>query len=192
MPQLTEPGNLPPPPFTTAAGVFLDSTLRQTLHASVGGNRMRVRFSNAFGDTALVITSARVALPAGGAAGVSAIRPGSDRPLTFKGRASVTVPAGAQTVSDVLSFELAPASNLTVTIYLARGQASQNITSQPGSRTNSYMVAGNHVTDPDLVNATSVAHWYFVSGLEVWADEFTQGVVMLGDSPLWPPRRLAS
>jgi lysophospholipase L1-like esterase len=182
MPQLTEPGNLPPPPFTTPAGVFLDSTLRQTLHVSVGGNRMRLRFSNAFGDTALTITAARVALPVGGAAGVSAIRPGSDQPLTFQGRASVTVPAGAQTVSDVLNFELAPASNVTVTIYLARGQASQNITSHPGSRTTSYMVAGNHVADLDLVNTTSVAHWYFVSGVEVLADEFTQGVVMLGDS----------
>jgi lysophospholipase L1-like esterase len=182
MPQLTEPGNMPPPPFTTGAGVFVDSTLRQTLHVSVGGKRMRIRFSNAFGDTALTITSVHVALPVGGAAGVSAIRPGSDRVLTFQERASVTIPAGAQVVSDGLSFELAPASNLTVTIYLARGQASQNITSHPGSRTSSYMVAGNHVSDLDLVGATSVAHWYFLSGLEVRADEATQGVVMLGDS----------
>jgi lysophospholipase L1-like esterase len=182
MPQLTEPGNMPPPPFTTAAGVFVDSTLRQTVHVSVAGRRMRVRFSNAFGDTALTITSARVALPGGGAAGVSAIQPGSDRPMTFQGRASVTIPAGAQAVSDVLGFELAPASNLTVTIYLARGQPSQNITSHPGSRTTSYMVAGNHVSDPDLVSATTVAHWYFLSGLEVLADERTEGVVMLGDS----------
>src|ERR1044071_5449711 len=37
MPQLTEPGNLPPPPFTTAGGVFIDSTVRQTLHTSVAG-----------------------------------------------------------------------------------------------------------------------------------------------------------
>jgi lysophospholipase L1-like esterase len=182
MPQLTEPGNMPPPPFTTPAGVFVDSTLRQTSHVSVGGTRMRVRFSNAFGDTALTITSAHVALPVGGAAGVSAIRPGSDRALTFQGRASVTIPAGAQIVSDVLRFELAPASNLAVTIYLAQGQPSQNITSHPGSRTTSYMVAGNHVPDLDLINAASVAHWYFLSGIEVWADEATQGVVMLGDS----------
>jgi len=182
MPQLTEPGNLPPPPFTAPAGVLIDSTLRQTLHVSVGGRRMRVRFSNAFGDTALTITSAAVALPRGGAAGVSALAPGSDRPLTFQGRTSVTVPAGAQVVSDVLGFELAPASNLTVTIYLATGQASQRITSHPGSRTTSYMVAGNHVGDPDLVNATAVDHWYFVSGVEVRADEQMRGVVMLGDS----------
>jgi len=182
MPQLTEPGNLPPPPFTADAGVFLDSTIRQTLRATVGGRRMRVRFSNAFGDTPLVITAARIALPAGGAAGVSAIQAGTDRPVTFQGRTSVTVPAGAQVVSDVLAFELAPSSNATVTIYLARGQASHNITSHPGSRTSSYMVAGNHVSDLDLASAATVAHWYFLSGVEVWADENTHGVVMLGDS----------
>ena len=182
MPQLTEPGNLPPPPFTTQAGVLLDSTLRQTVHVSVGGRRMRVRFSNAFGDTALTLTAVRLALPAGGAAGVSAISPASERPLTFQGRASVTIPAGAQAVSDVVNYDVVPASNLTVTVYLAHGQASQNITSHPGSRTTSYMVAGNHVSDPDLTSATSVAHWYFVSGVEVLADDLAEGAILLGDS----------
>jgi lysophospholipase L1-like esterase len=182
MPQLTEPGNLPPPPFTTATGVFADSTVRQTLHVSIGGRKLRLRISNAFGDTALPITSAHVALPEGGAAGASAIRPGSDRALTFQGRGSVTVPAGAQAVSDPIGFDLAAASNLTVTIYLAGGQPSLNVTSHPGSRTTTSMVAGNHVADADLVGAARVAHWYFLSGLEVSADDDAAGVVMLGDS----------
>jgi len=182
MPQLTEPGNLPPPPFTTATGVFIDSTVRQTLHTSVEGRRLRLRISNAFGDTALTITAAHVALPDGGAAGVSAIRPGSDRALTFQGRDSITIPAGAQAVSDPLRFDVAQASNLTVTVYLARGQLSQNITSHPGSRTTTYMVAGNHVSDLDLPSAAQVAHWYFLSGLEVSGDDDAASVVMLGDS----------
>jgi lysophospholipase L1-like esterase len=182
MPQLTEPGNLPPPPFTTQTGVFLDSTVRQTLHVTVGGSRVRVRFSNAFGDTALVITAAHLALPAGGVVGVSAIRAGSDRVLTFQGQTSVSVPAGAQVVSDPLTLGVAPAENLAVTIYLAQGQPSLNITSHPGSRTTTYIVAGNHVGDPDLTGAAQVAHWYFLSGVQVLADAATSGAVMLGDS----------
>jgi lysophospholipase L1-like esterase len=182
MPQLTEPGNLPPPPFTTQTGVFLDSTVRQTLHITVGGSRVRVRFSNAFGDTALVVTAAHLALPAGGAVGGSAIQAGSDRALRFQGRSSVTVPAGAQVVSDPLDLAVSPADNLAVTIYLAQGQPSLNITSHPGSRTTTYMLTGNHVADPDLPGAAQVAHWYFLSGVEVWADPATTGVVMLGDS----------
>src|SRR3954471_15236140 len=182
MPQLTEPGNLPPPPFTTSAGVFLDSTIRQTLHVTVGGSALRVRFSNAFGDTALVITAAHLALPASGAVGGSAIRAGSDRALTFQGRTSVTIPAGAQAVSDPLSFAVTPADSLAVTIYLAQGQPSLNITSHPGSRTTIYIAAGNHVSDPDLANATQVAHWYFLSAVQVMTRQPTFGAVMLGDS----------
>jgi lysophospholipase L1-like esterase len=182
MPQLTEPGNLPPAPFTQENLVLADSTLRQTIHTSVGGQRMRLRVSNAFGGAALPVTAASVALPAGGQAGVSAIQPGTSRPLTFGGRSQVVIPVGAQAVSDPLDFALAPQSNLTVTLYLAQGQASNDITSHPGSRTTSYMLAGNHLQDTDLPAATPVDHWYFISGLEVWSKATTAAAVMLGDS----------
>ncbi len=182
MPQLTEPGNMPPTPFTQDNLVFADSTVRQTIHVSVGGEHIRLRFSNAFGGTDLPITSASVALPLNGQAGVSAIKPGTSRPVTFDGRSAVDIPVGAQAVSDPLSFRLLPESNLSVTIYLATGQASNNITSHPGSRTTSYFVNGNHVTDPDLPAATHVDHWYFLSGLETWSGSNTAGVAVLGDS----------
>jgi lysophospholipase L1-like esterase len=182
MPQLTEPGNLPPAPFTQDNLVLADSTLRQTIHVSVGGRRVRLRLSNAFGGVALPVTAASVALPAGGQAGVSAIQPATSQPLTFGGRAQVVIPVGAQAVSDPLEFPVAAQSNLTVTLYLAQGQASNDITSHPGSRTTSYMLAGNHVRDADLPAATHVDHWYFLSGLEVWARATTAAAVMLGDS----------
>ncbi|MDP9842744.1 SGNH/GDSL hydrolase family protein [Streptosporangium lutulentum] len=182
MPQLTEPGNMPPAPFTQDDLVLADSTLRQTVRTSVGGRQMRLRFSNAFGGTALPITRVSVALPAGGQAGVSAIKAGTSRPVTFHGKPSVVIPVGAQAVSDPLNFELAPGSNLTVTIYLAEGQKSVDITSHPGSRTTSYMVAGDHVDAEDLPGATSTAHWYFLSGLETWSKRTTAGVAIVGDS----------
>jgi lysophospholipase L1-like esterase len=182
MPQLTEPGNMPPEPFTQPALVFPDTTLRQTIHVSIGGKILRVRFSNAFGDTALTITKACIALPGDGAVGGSAVRPGSEKALTFNDRASVTIPAGAQMVSDPLRFDLKPLSNLAVTIYTSKGQPSNNITSHPGSRTTSYMIAGDHVSDLDIPGATGVNHWYFLSCVEVWAESKASAVVILGDS----------
>lgn len=182
MPQLTEPGNLPPAPFTQDNLVLADSTLRQTIHTSVGGRRIRLRFSNAFGGAALPITRVSVALPVGGQAGVSAIQPNTARPVTFFGRPSTVVPVGAQVVSDPLTFDLAPQSNLTVTTYLAAGQASNNITSHPGSRTTSHLLTGNHVAAADLPAATPSNHWYFLSGMEVLSPSTTAGAVMLGDS----------
>ncbi|MEO3810518.1 SGNH/GDSL hydrolase family protein [Sphaerisporangium sp. B11E5] len=182
MPQLTEPHNMPPAPFTQDGLVLADATLRQTVQVSVGGRQARLRFSNAFGGAALPITKVAVALPAGGQAGVTGIEPGTSRPVTFSGRPSVTIPVGAQAVSDPLNFTLAPRSNLTVTIYLAQGQASSDITSHPGSRTSSHLLAGDHVTDQDLTGATRTDHWYFLSGVEVWSPPQTAGVVVVGDS----------
>jgi lysophospholipase L1-like esterase len=182
MPQLTEPGNMPPPPFTQDGLVMADTTLRQTVRVTVGGPHLRLRFSNAFGGSALPITAVSVALPAGGQAGVTAIEPGTVRPVTFNGRASTVIPVGAQMVSDPLGFRVAPRTNLTVTAYLAAGQASNNITSHPGSRTSSHLLAGNHVSDNDLPGATRTDHWYFLSGVEVFARRGTAGAVMLGDS----------
>jgi lysophospholipase L1-like esterase len=60
--------------------------------------------------------------------------------------------------------------------------AGNNITSHPGSRTTSYMVAGNHVGDENLAGAASVAHWYFLSGAEVWSRPATAAVAIVGDS----------
>jgi lysophospholipase L1-like esterase len=182
MPQLTEPGNLPPAPFTQDNLVFADATLRQTVRVAVGGQQFRLRFSNAFGGAALPITQVSVALPAGGQAGVSAIQPGTSKPVTFSGRTSIVVPVGAQVVSDPLNFDLPARTNLTVTMYLAQGQASNNITSHPGSRTNSYMIAGNHIGDSDLPGSATVAHWYFISGVEMWSRPTTSAAVMVGDS----------
>lgn len=182
MPQLTEPHNMPPPPFTGENVVLADSTLRQTVRVSIGGQQLRLRFSNAFGGAVLPITAVSVALPADGRAGVSAIRPGTSRPVTFNGRSAVDIPVGAQMVSDPLNFRLAPRTNLTVTVYLADGQASTSITSHPGSRTTSHLLAGNHVAADDLPGSTPTDHWYFLSGIEVTAGRGVSAAVMLGDS----------
>ena len=182
MPQLTEPGNMPPAPFTQDGSVLDDATLRQTVHVSTGGEHIRLRFSNAFGGTALPITKVSVALPLDGGAGVSAVKAGTTRSVTFQGRSSVSVPVGAQAVSDPLDFALAPGSNLTATVYLATGQASTSITSHPGSRTTSHLLAGDHVSDADLPGATPTDHWYFLSGVEVWSRSTTSAAVVLGDS----------
>lgn len=79
-PQLTEPANMPPEPGLG------DSTLRQVVHISLGGKRLRVRFSNAFGTKPVTILSVHVASSAGG----GAIKPDGGKPLTFGGRSSVT------------------------------------------------------------------------------------------------------
>ncbi|MGZ3144730.1 SGNH/GDSL hydrolase family protein [Lentzea chajnantorensis] len=182
MPQLTEPHNMPPAPFTQDGLVLADATLRQTVRVTIGGRRLRLRFSNAFGGATLPITAVTVALPAGGRAGVSAVEPGSTRRVTFNGSPSADLTPGVLVVSDPLDFPLAAGSILTVTTYLATGQASNDITSHPGSRTTSHLLAGNHVEAADLPGATPTDHWYFLSGVEVVTGAGTSALVVIGDS----------
>jgi len=182
MPQLTEPNNLPPAAFISDGVVLADTTLRQTVHVSIGAGRWRVRFSNAFGGAVLPITAAAVAMPAGGRAGVSAIQPGTSRPVTFGGRPAVSVPVGAQVVSDPVDLDVPAQANLTVTVYLAAGQASTSITSHPGSRTTSHLLPGDHHEAADLPGATPVDHWYFLSAAEAWTGDDARALAVLGDS----------
>ncbi|RBM04546.1 SGNH/GDSL hydrolase family protein [Streptomyces sp. PT12] len=181
-PQLTEPHNMPPPPFTGDDAVLVDATLRQTVRVTTGGERIRLSFSNEFGGAPLPLTEVSVALPLGGAAGVGAIEPGTATPVTFSGRASVTVPVGARYVSDPVAVPLEAGSNLTVTAHLAEGQAGTALTSHPGSRTTSHLLAGNHVAADDLPGATPTDHWYLLSSVEAWSSRSTSATAILGDS----------
>jgi len=63
MPQLVEFANLPPssPPYNQTNLVFNDTTIRMTIHTSIGGDQIRLRLSNRFGLNNLPITAVTIA-----------------------------------------------------------------------------------------------------------------------------------
>ncbi|KAF8200192.1 SGNH hydrolase-type esterase domain-containing protein [Pholiota molesta] len=184
MPQLTEPANLPNPPFNQTGLVFPNSTIRQTLHMSIGAEQIRLRISNVFGGSDLPITAVTIALPVNGSAGVSAIQKNTLKTVTFSGDASVQIPNGALVVSDPLNFPVQPQSMITVTIYTAQGQTTNSITSHPGSRTTSWFSFGNFVSAENLTDSSlqSVAHWYFLSAVEAFVPQSSGALALIGDS----------
>lgn len=184
MPQLTEAANLPNPPFNGTTSVFVNTTLRQTLHMSLGGSTIRIRLSNAFGSTSLNITSMTVALPFNNSAGESAIQPQTLQTVTFSGNTSISIPDGSLAISDPLSFPINPQSEISVSIYLSQGQEGFDITSHPGSRTTSYLQFGDSTTVTNLTDPSlqSLAHWYFLSAVEIWSPATTRGFAIVGDS----------
>lgn len=169
-PQLTEPRNLPPEPGLSG------NTLRQVAHVSIGGQVLRVRFSNAFGTSPVTIQSAHIAVSAGG----SAIKPETDKTLSFLGKPFVTIPPGASVISDPCAFALAPLSDLAVTVQF--GDVSTDITGHPGARCTSYLQAGDVASAADMPAAAKTAHWYLLTGIDVQADVSVRAVVALGDS----------
>jgi lysophospholipase L1-like esterase len=144
----------------------------------VGGQALRVHISNAFGTEALQITSAHSARPVSIAS--SAIDPATDKALTFAGSSNVTVPLGAEIVSDALDFPAAALSDVSVTFHLDLPPARQ--TGHPGSRATSYFGHGDFVAAQNLPDAKHVDHWYQVSEIDVLAPAGAASMVVLGDS----------
>jgi len=170
--QVPEQGNLLP------QADMQDATLRQIVHLSLGGTKLRVRFSNAFGSQALVIDAAHIARSADKT--TAKTMPGTDRALTFDGRAAISIPPGADYLSDPISLDAPALSNLAVSIHLP--QAPVGETGHPGSRATSYYVHGNHTADADLPGAGHVDHWYQLTGVEVVAAPAASTIVAFGDS----------
>jgi lysophospholipase L1-like esterase len=120
--------------------------VRQVFHLSLGGPALRVHVSNEFGTEALHFTSVHVARPLSPAS--PAIDPATDRPLKFAGNMDVTVPPGAEMLSDPMDYALAPLSDIAVTFHLDAPPAVE--TGHPGSRATSYSVRGDWVSAPNL------------------------------------------
>lgn len=155
-----------------------DATVRQIFHLSVGGAALRVHLSNAFGTAPLHFTSVHIAKPEPGAS--PAIDPASDKALTFSGEADVTIPAGAEAISDPISYSIAPLSDLAVSFHIDEPPMPE--TGHPGSRATSYYLRGDSVAKANLSDAKHVDHWYQVSEIDVGAPPEAGTIAALGDS----------
>jgi lysophospholipase L1-like esterase len=160
------------------ADALNDATLRQIVRLTVGGERLRVRISNAFGTTPLQVTATRIAKPL--SPGGAAIDTATDRAVTFSGKTWVTVPPGAEYLSDPVVWPAAALSDLAVTIHVDKAPAVQ--TSHPGSRATSYVAKGDKASAADLPGALTVDHWFQLSGVEVESGKSAAALAILGDS----------
>jgi lysophospholipase L1-like esterase len=163
--------DLPKQPFDGA-------TLRQVVRISVGGTKLRLHLSNAFGDRALVVRSV-YAGPAG-STGAGAVDPHSQFPVFFNGNAGATIPAGAEYVSDPVSITVAPLSDVTITMLI--DSAPKSITTHSGARATTYLISGDHVIEDRFLSPETLPHWYFLAGVEVQGAPKVTSVVTLGDS----------
>ena len=155
-----------------------DATLRQVVHLSVGGTQLRVRVSNAFGTQPLHLTAVHVARSVSAAS--AEIDTTSDTAVMFDGAPDVMIPAGAEYVSDAVTFSVAPLSSLAISIHYDEPPVGE--TGHPGSRATSYVAHGDLVSEENLPDAKKVEHWYQISGVDVVGAAKTGVVVALGDS----------
>lgn len=169
---------VPEPANSLPADDLRNATLRQIVHLSIGGPSIRVHLSNAFGTEALHLTSVHIARPLSPA--LPAIDPASDLALTFASKPDVTIPPGAEVLSDPIDFGVAPLSDIAVTIHFDAPPAGE--TGHPGSRATSYYVHGDAVSAATLTEPKRADHWYQLSEVDVLATPDSATLVALGDS----------
>ncbi len=154
-----------------------NQTVRQVARVSLGGSRLRVLFSNEYGQQPLVIGAAHVALAGTGAA----IVPGSDRALTFAGHPSVTVPPGAPMLSDPVDLPVAPLGSLAVSLFLP--EITPTTTWHNDARQTAYISGeGDVAGETDFAPAQTIQSRLFLSEVMVAAPPAARAVVAFGNS----------
>lgn len=169
-PQLVERHNNPPAPG------LANNSLREIVQVSIGGKKVRLKLTNEFSKEPTEIKAVELAIAE--TSGISSdIDETTTVSLTFDGKPSVTIPAGGQVVSDAVKFPIAARENVAITIHY--GAASATVSGHPGSRTTSFLKAGNTT---DFTGAVRTDHWYNIQTLEVLAPSKAGAVAILGNS----------
>jgi lysophospholipase L1-like esterase len=138
------------------------ATLRQQMRLSLGGPRLRVRISNRYGETPLVV----------GAAGIApALRPGAPDlaaapvALRFDGAAGITLAPGAEALSDPLDMATQDGELVAVSLYVESAPATGSV--HIAAHATAFLAPGNGVMARAIDGARALTSWYQVEGIEV-------------------------
>jgi hypothetical protein len=116
-----------------------------------------VQLTNEFGTEPLKIGAAHIAASAGG----GSIQTASDHALTFNGRPTVEIPAGAFIISDPVTIQADPLSDLVVSVYLPEQQI-RNTSCHIAGHATQYVMRGNATDAPTADNSSTITSWCFV------------------------------
>jgi lysophospholipase L1-like esterase len=163
-------------PAPAQASTFNNQTVRMIVHTSIGGSRVRIELSNAYGTGPLTIGAAHVALRAK----ESAIVTGSDRALTFGGKPSFSIPPGAIAVSDPVALAVPKLGDLAISVFFPSDTGP--FTMHSTALHTGYIAPGNLAGQAALDGAATTRNWFFVSSVDVAAPLTTELIVAFGDS----------
>lgn len=159
-------------PAAPRPSVYNNSTVRQIVRVTSGGEEVRVRLSNEYGSTAMKIGAAHIAIV--DANGVTV--PGSDRTLTFGGASAITIPPFSPAVSDGAKLKLAPLQSVAVSLFLPDN------TRPPAHALRVQVAPGDQTGSAALTEATATRVGAIVTQIEVKAAARKAVVVAFGDS----------
>jgi lysophospholipase L1-like esterase len=178
----------PFPDASSAGATANNQTFRSIVKPDLWGKRIRIRFSNVFGDHPVTLNATTVALQEYAANVVG----GTVTQVTFGGAKSVTVPVGQEAWSDMVKLSwvddddtpLLQGRNLAIS-YSVQG-SSGRMTYHSGANTTSFITptnTGDHTGDLDgFAYEYTTTSWFFLNALDVMARADTVVVCVFGDS----------
>lgn len=155
-----------------------NQTVRNVIFLSAGGNKVRVRLSNAYGSNPLNVGAATVAISAGGAATI----PGTTHTLRFNGKTSIVIAADSEVLSDPVDLSIPPLSTLAVSIFLPNNTG---LSTQHFLAVQTNFIASGDMTDVNDATGykQNISCWLFLSGVDVLTSPRVKGaLITLGDS----------
>ncbi|MEV6026339.1 SGNH/GDSL hydrolase family protein [Streptomyces sp. NPDC052036] len=165
------------PGMTTGGPSFDNQTIRMVVHSSVAGSGVRITLSNRYSPAPLDVSAVDMAVQASGG---EATR-GTTRNVAFGGSRHVTIPAGAEAVSDVVPISVSAGENLLVSLYVPGTTGMSTWHSDAFDTT--YVASGNHAGDDSAAAfGTTTTSWYYLAGLDVVSPTARGTVVAFGDS----------
>lgn len=169
-----------PAPATSAAATaargFSNRTVRMMARTSIGGRRLRVKVSNAFGSAPVTLGAAHIAIRSKD----SEIVPASDRALSFNGKPGCAIGPGIVLMSDPVDLTFAPLAELAVSLYFP-GETGPPTNHSTALHT-TYIEEGDATAKPALPDATKTQSYYWLSAIDVIAPASAALIVAYGDS----------
>jgi lysophospholipase L1-like esterase len=166
------------PSMTIGGPNFANQTIRMVVHSSIAGASPRVTLSNLRGTTPLTVGAVDVAIQSGMATAVA----GSHHTVTFSRSRTLTIPAGAEAVSDPVSMSVAAGQNLLVSVFLPKATSSATWHSDAFDTT-FLSQAGDHSRDDGDGNYIAArTSWFYLSTVDLIPAAARSTVVAFGDS----------
>jgi hypothetical protein len=154
-----------------------DQTVRERVRISVGGAQIRIRLSNEYGSSPLLVGPVTVAEPKDPAS----IKLGSIQAVTFAGKNSITIPAGSPAISDPVAFTVAYGAEISISLYFPKRVTTPTWHALALKRA-IVSTAGDHTHDEKIQAGTEALSLIFVTSVLVPARPSQHAVVAFGDS----------
>lgn len=163
---------------TERTPVAANQTIRNIVRVSIGGESVRVRLSNYYGTKPMRVAAAHIALRGDGGSIVA----GSDHALTFNGKPDILIAGGGLAISDPVAMPLKDLAEVAVSIYLPDTTGGMEATIMDTARHTNYVATGDHTSDATMPDAKPTTSWFYLTGIEVLADQNVGAVAIMGDS----------